>query len=115
MHGLTDSEVEQMLLDSYDHAQEDFDASRIANLRVEIGTMTRAVEAHLASAHDLDKETVADIEDAVAAAAKAVQTADVSTIQAARDELERATLPLAAALMDSVAKQALQGKTLDQV
>jgi len=36
-------------------------------------------------------------------------------VQAARDELERATLPLAAVLMDSVAKQALSGKGLDEV
>ena len=36
-------------------------------------------------------------------------------VQAARDGLERASLPLAAVLMDSVAKQALKGRTLDQV
>ncbi len=115
MHGLTDPEVEQMLLDSYDHAQEDFDASRLANLRIEIGTMSRAVSSHLASAIGLDRDTVLDIEEAVAAAEKSATTSDVAAVQAARDELERATLPLAAALMDSVAKRALEGKTLDQV
>jgi Fe-S protein assembly chaperone HscA len=114
MHGLTDDNVESMLQESYEHAQEDFDRSRAANLRVEIGTMTRAVEGNLGSA-GLDRETIEEIEEALAGARSAVDGDDVETLQAARDALERATLPLAAALMDSVAKKALEGKTLDQV
>ena len=45
----------------------------------------------------------------------AVRGQDVAVLQKARDEFERATLPLAALLMDSVAKKALAGKTLDEV
>ena len=40
---------------------------------------------------------------------------DVKLAQAARDGLERATMPLAAVLMDNVAKAALSGKSLDEV
>jgi hypothetical protein len=40
---------------------------------------------------------------------------DSSEIQAVRDQLERATLPLAALLMDDVAKAALSGKRVDEV
>ena len=114
MHGLTDDEVETMLQASYEHAREDFDMSLLANLKVEIGTMVRATEAHLMNAVGLDRETVAEIEEAVAAAKQAAATDDLKVVQDARDTLEQATLPLAAALMDSVAKQALAGKSLDQ-
>jgi Fe-S protein assembly chaperone HscA len=116
MHGLTDAEVEAMLKSSYEHAREDFEERRVADLRTEIGIMLRATERNLPTARQaLDKETVEDIETALAKARRASAASDLKTVQTARDELERATLPLAAALMDSVAKAALTGKTLDQV
>lgn len=116
MNGLTDDEVEQMLADSYAFAREDFDQRRVADLKTEIGIMTRATERNLGTAREvLDRETVLDLEDCLAAAGKAMNSSDLDTVQAARDELERATLPLAAALMDGVAKAALSGKTLDEV
>jgi molecular chaperone DnaK len=114
MHGLTDAEVEAMLRASYENARADFDASRLANLEVELSVMERAAEAHYRSA-GLDRESVADIEEALALARRARGSGDVAAVQKARDELERATLPLAAALMDSVAKGALSGKRLDEV
>ncbi len=117
MHGLTDDQVEEMLQASFDHAREDFDASLLANLKTEIGTMVRATAAHMDDARDrLDPETVADLDEAIAAAQRAADgETDVKVVQRARDELERATLPLAALLMDGVAKQALTGKSLDEV
>jgi len=116
MNSLTDNELEGMLLDSYEHAQADFDASRLAGLKTEIGTMVKATNRTLDQARaSLDLETIADLEDAIGAAEAAAQTDDLKAVQAARDELERATLPLAAVLMDSVAKQALSGKGLDEV
>jgi len=114
MHGLTDDQVESMLRESFQHAREDFDLSRLANLRVEIGTMERAIEANLEDA-GLDVETIEEIRDALAEARSAARTGDVPRVQKARDELERASLPLAAALMDAVAKRALTGRTLDEV
>ena len=114
MHGLTDDQVEGMLLESFEHAQEDFDLSRLANLRIEIGTMTAAIERNLEAA-ELDPETIEDIQEALAEARTACDGQDVARVQQARDGLERASLPLAAVLMDSVAKQALRGRSLDQV
>jgi Fe-S protein assembly chaperone HscA len=116
MHGLSDAEVETMLKDSYAHAREDFDQSRLANLRVELGTMLRALEKSLPAARaSLDRETLRELDSAVAAARAAQQAGDVQSVQRVRDELERAGLPLAAVLMDSVAKAALQGKKLSEV
>ncbi len=116
MNGLTDAEVERMLKESYAHAREDFDQSRLANLRVEIGTMLRALEKSLPSVRAaLDRETQRDIEEATSRAREAERLGDVKAVQRLRDELERAALPLAAVLMDSVAKAALQGKKLSEV
>jgi len=116
MNGLTDAEVETMLKESYAHAREDFDRSRAANLKVEIGTMLRAVERNLPELRPhLDRETQRDIDDAMQAAHAAEKVDDVTVVQRARDELERASLPLAALLMDSVAKAALRGKKLSEV
>jgi Fe-S protein assembly chaperone HscA len=116
MNGLTDAEVETMLKESYTHARADFDQSRLANLRIELGTMLHALEKSLPTvrAH-LDKETVRDIEEASARARTAETLDDVKAVQRLRDELERAALPLASVLMDSVAKSALQGKKLSEV
>ena len=63
----------------------------------------------------LDRETIEDLEDAIAEAQAAAKTDDLAAVQRTRDALEHATLPLAAVLMDSVAKQALSGKALDEV
>jgi Fe-S protein assembly chaperone HscA len=116
MHGLTDKEVEEMLAASYAHAQEDFDQRRAADLKVEIDRMARATRAHLDGARkDLDRETLEDIEGALAAADEAAEATDPDRLQQVRDELERATLPLAAVLMDAVARQAVAGKTLDEM
>jgi Fe-S protein assembly chaperone HscA len=116
MNGLTDGEVEQMLETAYSHAREDMDARRAADLATEIGTMLQATERGLRSAGDeLDREVRADVEEAMQAARAATEGRELATLQKTRDELERATLPLAAVLMDSVAKAALTGKSLDEV
>ncbi|NOT29375.1 MAG: Fe-S protein assembly chaperone HscA [Planctomycetes bacterium] len=116
MNGLSDPEVERMLKESYAHAREDFDQSRLVNLRVEIASMLRALEKSLPGVRGaLDRETLLDIEEASAHARTAERLGDVQAVQRLRDELERAAMPLAAALMDSVAKAALQGKKLSEV
>jgi len=116
MHGLTDLEVETMLQESYDHARDDFEGRRVAELRTEIGIMARATEKNLPAARQgLDQESLRDLEEALARARTAAQGEDAARLQSARDDLERATLPLAALLMDSVARKALAGKSLDEV
>ncbi len=114
-HGLTDEEVERMLRDSYDHAQTDFDRRRVADLGVEIDRMARATRAHFDEAKPrLDRETIEDIEEALRNADHTTDVGDPGRLQVVRDELERATLPLAAVLMDEVARKAIAGKTLDE-
>jgi hypothetical protein len=48
--------------------------------------------------------------------ARSIQDGEsLAVIQATRDALERASMPLAAVLMDDVARAALSGKRLDEV
>jgi len=116
MSGLSDEEVERMLTASVENAEADFATRRDADLKTEIGTMLTATERSLESARAaLDKETVDDIEAAINTSKQVMNSDSSSDIQAARDELERATLPLAALLMDDVAKAALSGKRVDEV
>ncbi|MDP6369545.1 MAG: hypothetical protein QF615_08050, partial [Planctomycetota bacterium] len=64
---------------------------------------------------ELDPESWAELETALEAARGAAESSDVLATQALRDGLERASTPLAALLMDSVAKSALRDRTLDEV
>ena len=116
MSGLSDDEVERMLIASVENAKADFATRRDADLKTEIGTMLTATERSLEGARAaLDKETTEDIEAAISASKRVMTSDDSSEIQAVRDQLERATLPLAALLMDDVAKAALSGKRVDEV
>jgi len=116
MHGLTDVEIEGMLASSIANARADFDASRRANLLVEIGTMLRAIEKNLPMARErLDREARLELEEAIAGARAAEAVAEVGPVQKLRDRLEQAALPLAALLMDDVARGALRGKNLSEV
>jgi len=123
MNGLSDERVEEMLAASLSNARADFDARRVADLCVEIGTMLRAIDKSLpGAAARLDKETRLDLEEAAANArvfteprATGAPRLDVAAVQSARDRLEQASLPLAAVLMDAVARSALAGKSLADV
>ncbi len=116
MHGLTDAEVETMLQAGFANAKEDFERRRAADLKIEIGTMLHATEKNLnAGRAGLDRESVQDLEKAMQRAKDACRSDDLQRLQQARDEFERATLPLAALLMNNVAQKALMGKALGEV
>src|SRR5260221_229916 len=87
LHGLTDAEVEAMLAEGFAHAREDFDERRVADLKVEIGTMLRATEKNLnAGRAGLDRESVRDLEEAMQRAKQTCAGSDIRELQKARDE-----------------------------
>lgn len=115
-HGLTEGEIETMLEQSYANAKKDFDERRRVDLIAEIGTMLRHTEANLDTARArLDAESVEDLVEAIAAAKEAQRSDDLEEVQAARDVLDRATMPLATVLMDGVVKEAVSGKKLGEL
>lgn len=116
MHGMTAQEVDTLIEESLEHAEDDFRRRRVADLVTELGTMISATNKNLDAARGrLDKEALEDLEEALAAASEATKSTDLEAIQGVRDRFEQATLPLAAVLMDSVVKQAVSGKKLEEM
>ncbi|MEM1448512.1 MAG: Fe-S protein assembly chaperone HscA [Planctomycetota bacterium] len=115
-HGLSEDEVEEMLEASIANARRDFDERRRVDLIAEVGTMLRHARANLDVAKErLDRESLEDLQEAIAAADAAQSSTDLEEVEAARDVLDRATMPLATVLMDSVVKEAVAGKKLGDV
>ncbi|MFT7678451.1 MAG: molecular chaperone DnaK [Planctomycetota bacterium] len=112
-HGLAEGEVDTMLSAGFTHAAEDFDRRRVVDLQAELGIMLAAIKKNSATAAErLDKESKEDLDVSVLAAEAACKLDDLALVQAARDSLEQASLPLAAVLMDNVVKDAVSGKKL---
>jgi Fe-S protein assembly chaperone HscA len=116
-YGLTDDQVESMILESFDHAEEDFAKRQLAEALVEADTITQAVEKGKASPSwnqltDAEKNTIAHAEQKLA---EARAHKDYKEVRSAIDVLNHATTRLAELMMDSAVTGALQGKTMEGV
>ncbi|MGA8619092.1 MAG: Fe-S protein assembly chaperone HscA [Candidatus Sulfotelmatobacter sp.] len=115
-YGLTDEQVEGMILDSFDSAEEDFRQRQVIEARNEAGTILAALEkgkkspawAHLTTD---EKKKIAKMEKALIAV-KAED--DYQAIRKAIDALNQGTTRLAELMMDSAVTTALKGKTMDE-
>jgi Fe-S protein assembly chaperone HscA len=120
-YGLTDDEVERMLLDSFEHAEADFAARLLIEARNEAETVITATEKSL-RAPEYAAIAEADLEpgerdtiDAALAGLKAVLNAsDREAIQAATHTLNDATRHLAEVMMNRSVQAALSGKSIDK-
>lgn len=111
-HGLTREEVEQLVLESIEHAEEDFTARRLIELRHKAEADLRHTSKGLAQAGDrltLDQRQA--IDKATAQLQQALTSNDLSALQNALDAFNIATQPLAALLMNEVLRQVVAGKT----
>jgi molecular chaperone DnaK len=114
-YGLTDEQVENMLLESYDYAEEDFRERQVIESRREAGTiLTPLAKAKNSRAwHELSAEEHSNI-DALEKALIAVKDKDdYHAIRAGIDALNVATTHLAELMMDTAVTTALKGKTMD--
>jgi molecular chaperone DnaK len=120
-YGLTDDEVERMLLDSFEHAEADFAARLLIEARNEAETVIQATEKFL-RAPDFDNVAKAELEpdeqpriEAALAALKAVLYGDDrGVIDQKTQELNEATKHLAEVMMNRSVQAALAGKSIDQ-
>jgi len=114
-YGLTDEQVEGMILESFDYAEEDFAQRQVIEARNEGDTIMAALEKGRKSPawQQLTSRERADIgklEDAL----KAVMPhQDYQAIRSAIDALNQATMHLAELMMDSAVTNALKGKTME--
>jgi molecular chaperone DnaK len=115
-HGLSQEEVERLVLDSVAHAHEDFTARRFVELKNKADADLRHTERALARVGDrLDPDQKARIAAATSALRVAMNGSDVQVLGRAVDALGEATAPLAELLMNTTVKDLLAGKTEDQI
>ena len=112
-YGLTDEQVESMILDSFDHAEDDITERQLIEARNEATAIIDAVEKGKSSAawHLLTPEEHANIATATTAVQTAAKATDYKAIRAAIDGLDQATRRFAEIMMDSAVTGAMKGQT----
>ena len=116
-YGLTDDEVEKMLIDALDFGEEDFERRRLEDAKVEAGRIILATEKGLNSdGHLLSAEEAVSVPAALEALRLSVAKAQApARIQMAIDTLDRVTHDWAGRRMDSAVQKAIAGKSLEAV
>jgi len=121
-YGLTDEEVERMLEESIEHAEEDFTERQLIEARTEADAILHATEKTLAepraaaiAASELTAEERRTISTSVAQLKSALTGSDYKLLRQRIDELNQATMHLAEILMNSTLQTALEGKRLEEV
>ncbi len=121
-YGLTDEEVERMLLESFEHAEADIAARVLIEARNEAETVIRATEKSLrnpdlaqAAAEDLAPGELAAIESALADLRAAMTSNDRAVLEAKTRVLNDVTRHLAEVMMNRGVRAALAGKSVDGV
>jgi len=111
-HGLTDEEIERMLLASLEHAEDDMAARLLIDARIEAQRILRAAEHQLESNGDLlDAEERAPIEQAMQSLRAAMESSDHRPIKDAIERLDHDSAEFAKRVMDRGIERALKGHT----
>ena len=113
-YGLTDEQVETMILDSFDHAEDDITARQLIEARNEANTILEAVAKGQSSPawNLLTPEEHTSIAATTAALKSALPSTDYKQIRNAIEALDKATRRFAEIMMDSAVTGALGGKTM---
>jgi molecular chaperone HscA len=115
-YGLADEQIAAMLRDGFAHADEDMAARKLREARVEAERMVLATRAALAAdAALLDDAERAAIDALVAAAQRAAGGDDAPAIERATEALADGTEAFAAARMNRGIRDALAGRSIDEV
>ncbi|HUV68576.1 MAG TPA: Fe-S protein assembly chaperone HscA [Terracidiphilus sp.] len=113
-YGLTDEQVEGMILDSFDHAEEDFAKRLLIEARLEAESILSKVDGAQKSPAwaQLTGEELAAIAAARDHLATVNAGADMAAIRNATTALDKVTHRLAELMMDAAVSGALRGKTM---
>ena len=114
-YGLTDEQVENMILESFDYAEEDFKQRQLVEARNEADTILTALEKGRKNPAweqltSQERTRIGKMEQGL----REVSTQDdYQAIRTAIDALNQGTMRLAELMMDSAVGAALKGKTMD--
>jgi molecular chaperone DnaK len=113
-YGLTDEQVESMILESFDHAEEDIHLRQLVEARNEADTILTAVEK--APSHPawqlLEVDERAEITSLSAELTVLKQGDDLQALRAATEALDKATHRFAELMMDAAVSSAIKGQTM---
>jgi len=114
-YGLTDEQVENIILDSFDNAEDDFRQRQVIEARNEATTMLAALEKGRGNPawEGLSSQERTNIDKLEAALRSVMKEDDYRAIRTAIDALNQGTMRLAELMMDSAVGAALKGKTMD--
>jgi len=115
-YGLTDEQVESMILESFDSAEEDFRQRQVIEARNEAETILSALEKSKKSPAwgqlaNGERKQIAKLEKALQ---EVKQQDDYEKVRKAIDALNQGTMRLAELMMDTAVTTALKGKTMEQ-
>ncbi len=115
-YGLSAEEIEQMLLDSYQHADSDVKTRLLIDARVEADRILSAIRGALvADGRLLEPEERAPIEQAIAALQSARDGIDRHAIRSAIESLDHASQSFAQRRMDTSLQHAVAGRRISEV
>jgi len=115
-YGLTDEEVERMLLDSFAHADADVRARQLAEQRIEAERILAAARAAMAASPELlTADDRARIDAAAAALERAKAGDDHGAIRAGVEALDAASKEFAARRMNRALEDGLRGRAVGAV
>jgi molecular chaperone DnaK len=116
-YGINDTEIERMLEESIEYAEQDFAERQLIEARTEAEAILSATTKALANTQSAEISAAerTNIEAAIAALKQSVVRTDYKLIRKRIDELNHATEHLAELLMNSAVSTALAGRKLAEV
>jgi len=116
-YGLNDLDIERMLEESIEYAEQDFAERQLIEARTEAESILTATAKALANpkAAELAGGERASVQQSVTALEEAVRGSDYKLMRKKIDELNHATGPLAEILMNTAVQTALQGKKVAEI
>src|SRR5271169_3273537 len=116
-YGINDTEIERMLEESIEYAEQDFAERQLIEARTESEAILTATQKALTTpaGASLPQEERAAIDQSVAALKESAAGTEYKLIRKRIDDLNYATEHLAEVLMNSAVTTALQGKNLAEV
>jgi molecular chaperone DnaK len=116
-YGISDTEIERMLEESIEYAEQDFAERQVIEARTESEAILAATRKALSSlqAAGLSSEERAAIDESVSVLQESVMGSDYKLIRKRIDELNHATTHLAELVMNSAVSTALEGRKLAEV
>jgi len=115
-YGLTDDQVENMIIESFDYAEQDFAERQVIEARTEADTILSALEKGRANPawQKLSNQERADIDKMERALRDVIAGDDYRGIRNAIDALNQGSMRLAELMMDTAVSSALRGKTMEE-